>query len=80
MSLDHAVNQNDLQRVIAEVLAAEPVTGSAIDPWHAAEEIIDAFRYIGWIVVPNPDDRRPATPDEFLGMLSDVRAGGESQR
>lgn len=80
MNLNRAVNQNDLQRVIAEVLAAEPVTGGAIDPWRAAEEVIDAFRYIGWIVVPNPDDRRPATPDEFLGMLSDVRADGGMQQ
>lgn len=73
MSLNRAVDQNDLQRVIAGVLTAEPATGGAIDPWHAAEEVIDAFRYIGWTVVPNPDDRHPATPDEFLGMLSDAR-------
>lgn len=73
-----SVNQNDLQRVIAEVLTAETVVDSGVDPWHAAEEVIDAFRHIGWIVVPNPGDLRPVTPGEFLGMLSAVRADGGS--
>lgn len=67
------VNRNDLQRVIAEVLAAEPaVDGGGIDPWHAAEEVIDAFRYVGWTVVPNPADSSPATPDELISTLREV--------
>jgi hypothetical protein len=48
-----AVNANEVQRVIAESISAEPLTaGGSIDPWHAAEEIMDALRDAGWIVAP----------------------------
>lgn len=71
------VDANDLQAVITAVLAVEPRTASGeIDPWHAAEEIIDALREVGWVVMPNPDDPRPVPVTEFINGLTATPAAG----
>jgi hypothetical protein len=47
-----APTANDVQRVIAETLNDEPeINGGRIDPWHAAEEVMDALRDAGWRIV-----------------------------